>query len=489
MNTRLSAALVTVALAASAATAQSPLGTAFTYQGQLKNGGGPAGGSFNMVFKLFDAVTVGNQIGPTLTFDGVGGNPPPVVVAAGLFTVQLDFGGIAYNGDKRWLEITVSGTLLTPRQELTAAPYARFSAAPWATSGANISNTNTGFVGIGTASPTNLLHLVDPSVAQLKVERTAGSQFLVQATGTFTRIGTTSSATPLRFLIGGNDQMTLDASGRLGIGTTVPEGDLHVFRASAGTITANANAPLVVENNTSNYLNILAPDANESGVLFGRPGSSATSAAGGIVFNNSANTDGLQFRTGGNATRMTIDSAGDVGIGTTTPTGKLHVVAASGDASVVLPTGSISAEEIGDEVGIAADIGSSSVSLTQGVLRTLATRTISVPRNGYVLAIATFDVYRSIQTGNDAIDAAVGPNNTDVLASENNRTLITFDTTIASSTGFPCTFQGIFSVNAGSNTFYVIAQGNASPATLAIRPHLSLIFIPTSYGTVDVENP
>jgi len=57
---------------------ETPLGTAFTYQGRLKDGGGPASGDFNMVFQLFDALTMGNQIGPTLTFNGSGANPPPV---------------------------------------------------------------------------------------------------------------------------------------------------------------------------------------------------------------------------------------------------------------------------------------------------------------------------------------------------------------------------------------------------------------------------
>ena len=45
-------------------------------------------------------------------------------VSDGLFTVQLDFGAAAFNGDTRWLEITVNGTLLTPRQRVNATPYA-----------------------------------------------------------------------------------------------------------------------------------------------------------------------------------------------------------------------------------------------------------------------------------------------------------------------------------------------------------------------------
>ncbi len=38
------------------------LGTTFTYQGQLKNGGTGVTGSCDMAFRLFDTVTVGNPI-------------------------------------------------------------------------------------------------------------------------------------------------------------------------------------------------------------------------------------------------------------------------------------------------------------------------------------------------------------------------------------------------------------------------------------------
>lgn len=130
-------------------------GTAFTYQGQLKNGEAPVNASVNMEFRLFDAVAVGNQVGATLIFDGAGGNPAPVTVVGGLFTVQLDFGGNAYNGDTRWLEVTVGGTPLSPRQALTATPYALFSAKPWITSGSSISYLG-GNVGIGTAPSSTL---------------------------------------------------------------------------------------------------------------------------------------------------------------------------------------------------------------------------------------------------------------------------------------------------------------------------------------------
>src|SRR5438552_7577524 len=267
------AILVCIGLAAAASQGQTPLGPAFPHQGQLKNNGLPASGSFDLQFKLFDAGANGTQIGTAQCADNV-------AVSGGLFAVSLDFGA-QFDGSARWLEVGVradstagncatgSYTTLAPRQPISATPYASYAAGPWAKAGSNLAYT-AGSVGIGTTSPTTSLHIVDPAVAQVKLERTGGASLLMQAGSTVNRIGS-STTTRLGFLIGGNDKMTLDTSGHLGIGTASPDANLHVFRASAGSITANTNAPLALESNTTNYLNILAPDANETGVLFGRP--------------------------------------------------------------------------------------------------------------------------------------------------------------------------------------------------------------------------
>src|SRR5438552_17313827 len=122
------------------AAAQTPLTNAITYQGQLKNGGAPATGVFDLRFSLWNALAAGAQVGSTICLDNVN-------VAGGLFTVSLDFGA-QFNGDQRFLQIAVKPggavgdcavgtyTTLTPRQPLTAAPYALFaldSGGPWST--------------------------------------------------------------------------------------------------------------------------------------------------------------------------------------------------------------------------------------------------------------------------------------------------------------------------------------------------------------------
>jgi trimeric autotransporter adhesin len=104
---------------------ESLLGTAFTYQGHLRQSGTAVSGACDFQFGLYDAVSGGAQIGTTQTKSNV-------AVSGGLFTVaDLDFGAGAFNGLARWLAIGVrcpagsgSYTTLTPRQALTPAPYA-----------------------------------------------------------------------------------------------------------------------------------------------------------------------------------------------------------------------------------------------------------------------------------------------------------------------------------------------------------------------------
>ncbi len=100
------------------------VGSTFTYQGQLKQSGAPANGDFDLEFRLYDAATAGNQIGNAVMM-------PAVPVVNGLFTVELnaggEFGSDPFNGQARWLQVTVSGQPLTPRQSLTATPHASYA--------------------------------------------------------------------------------------------------------------------------------------------------------------------------------------------------------------------------------------------------------------------------------------------------------------------------------------------------------------------------
>jgi hypothetical protein len=94
--------------------------SAFTYQGQLRDGGLPVNGAVDLEFTLWDSLANGNLVAGPLAFPGV-------AVTDGLFTIQLDFGPV-FAGQQLWLEVHVNSTPLAPRQELTATPYALYAA-------------------------------------------------------------------------------------------------------------------------------------------------------------------------------------------------------------------------------------------------------------------------------------------------------------------------------------------------------------------------
>lgn len=108
-----------------------PLGTGFSYQGELLDGAEPVSGICDFQFKLLDASSGGLQLGSTQSVSSV-------TVSEGQFSVLLNnsaqFGSDAFTGEARWLEMAVrcpagSGTFTTlaPRQALTATPYAFYS--------------------------------------------------------------------------------------------------------------------------------------------------------------------------------------------------------------------------------------------------------------------------------------------------------------------------------------------------------------------------
>jgi hypothetical protein len=98
--TRRTCAALLCAAAATVPLSAQPVGTAFTYQGRLVDGGTPATGPFDLRFVLYDAAAGGSQVGPTVVRDDV-------AVGAGLFTVTLDFGAAAFATSARFIEVGV----------------------------------------------------------------------------------------------------------------------------------------------------------------------------------------------------------------------------------------------------------------------------------------------------------------------------------------------------------------------------------------------
>jgi hypothetical protein len=142
-----------------------PVSNAFTYQGRLLDSGMPVNGQVDLQVYLYDAENAGTEIAGGFQFNDV-------AVDQGAFTVLLDWASANWNGDERWLEIHVRNphdpgdtgpfTQLDPRQQITVVPYAIHalnatggggSSGLWSATGNDISNTNSGFVGIGRSTP------------------------------------------------------------------------------------------------------------------------------------------------------------------------------------------------------------------------------------------------------------------------------------------------------------------------------------------------
>jgi len=140
--------ILVLATLATTATAGAPLGSSFTYQGQLKDNGQPATGLYDMQFCMFElADSTVNPIPLACAPDAA-----DIPVENGLFAVALDFGSSMFSGQERYLEIRVRPgastgdyTILAPRQLVRAAPEALHAAAAASVSWSGITGIPAGF--------------------------------------------------------------------------------------------------------------------------------------------------------------------------------------------------------------------------------------------------------------------------------------------------------------------------------------------------------
>jgi hypothetical protein len=179
-------------------------------------------------------------------------------------------------------------------------------------------NTNTLFVdvseakvGIGTNSPSALLHLKSASAPTLKIDDSdstlalelaqdgANGSMLLKSAGTLS-IGVTnnSASDTVSFQTQSTERMRIDSSGNVGIGTTSPAEKLDV----SGTGTTR--------------IQVKNTNLTSSGLYI------AEDATGAQI--NELGAYPIRFNTSGTE-RMRIDSAGNLGIGTTSPSAKLDV--------------------------------------------------------------------------------------------------------------------------------------------------------------------
>ena len=262
-------------------------GTAFTYPGTLSANGLPVNSTNDLTFTLFDAPTGGATVGTSNETVGL-------VITGGLFTQILDFGGGVFDGSPRWLEIGVrpggSGgayTALAPRQRLTATPYALTAGN---LTGPVPANSLTGTYG-------NAVTLDNPANV---------------IAGAFSGDGSGLTALNAANVISGRL-----ADARLSTNVALLNAR-QTFTSTNVFTTANTSSPVTLTNATDNPV---ALDFRQRYYRWrvgqNRPTDGPTITDSFFIIGDDL---GLSPHT-----RVLIDTAGRVGIGTFTPASRLHV--------------------------------------------------------------------------------------------------------------------------------------------------------------------
>ncbi len=198
------------------------VGSGFSYQGQLTDGGSPANGNYDIIIDAYK-LSSGGSVLATQSFIAV-------TVSNGLINIpQVDFGDALYNGDEVWLEVSVRATgggafiPLFPRQRMAAVPYAvqaeflasngasfgdvlfhngmNWIAEPfntlskWIVSSVNDNMRTNGMVGIKT-DPTDTLHIKAPIGGENPFRVQVGSSTKLRVNNATGGVSIGANATP-----------------------------------------------------------------------------------------------------------------------------------------------------------------------------------------------------------------------------------------------------------------------------------------------------
>jgi len=225
----------------------------------------------------------------------------------------------------------------------------------WANAAERMRIDSSGNVGIGTSSPSKTLD-VD---GQLRIRNGGATGYALLeygASATATNnwhVGSEGDGT-YRFYNGnfgaGAERMRITSSGNVGIGTAAPSQKLTV----SGNIALIGGGNMFSAATSSSYSIAGGNTFNNGGsIRFG--GSTSGAVAGGLIFNSGAGAT--------NSERMRITSAGNVGIGTSSPSNVLTVSSATQYKGFTLTNGTNTVAEL---LGFAAGNDSGGLKLHSG---------------------------------------------------------------------------------------------------------------------------
>ena len=177
-------------------------------------------------------------------------------------------------------------------------------------------------VGIGTSSPSEVLHIGGASTTKLQISSTSatgisGIHFGDPADVNSGRVQYEHTTDHMGLFTNNAERMRIDSSGNVGIGTSSPARTLEI--TAAGTVAQRWS-----NTSANNY------------VEMGTTGGSVRFGTNSGAFNLLTGGDAAYA---GEATALTVDASGNVGIGTSSPARALHVNSASGIVGTIEGTG------------------------------------------------------------------------------------------------------------------------------------------------------
>lgn len=267
---------------------------------------------------------------------------------------------------------------------------------------------------------------------------------------------------------GSAEVVSIEGTGEVDIGSDVQDGELNLYRSGiSGQVmeltTSSYGGELQAYDDTGNLYCALEPDYDGTGGYL-----QIRRSGGSIGFRVDGNFTGTEN------THVTI-------FGSTQ--NAVFDMSQSGNSSVRLPADAVGSVEIEDEPGVASQTYSDvSIHLTGG-LDILLSRSIVVPAAGYVLVIGTLNGYTSHTSG--APSYVYFGVSDDSGALPDNQT-VTLQVSSGAGSGiyhYPVTVHGLFSVSAGTHDFYILGDEGGGDIRVSDM-QLSLLYIPTAYGTV-----
>ena len=156
----------------------------------------------------------------------------------------------------------------------------------------------------------------------------------------------TNSNEEISFRIASSEIMHLQPASKVGIGTTIADGNLHVMPSSAGIVTAAGDAnELVLESATNVGMSFLTANDSLCRIKFGDPDDNN---AGIIAYSHSNNS--MRFHTNDGSEALRIDSSGNIVFAKTTTEIKTDTDDGSDNKRIIICGGGDNSQSRGAQV-------------------------------------------------------------------------------------------------------------------------------------------